>query len=269
MTDAEKMIRSRRSVRTFDGRELTAEDREKLCAFTAEVGNPYAEAMEFRLLQAKEHRLSCPVAVGTELYLGAKLKKGPHHNEAFGYSFEKAALYALSLGIGTVFIGGTMNRAAFEKAMELKEDEVLPCISPLGYPASRMSLRETMMRKGVSADGRAPFEELFFCGSFASPLTPEAAGKMRLPLEMVRLAPSAVNKQPWRVLLTDSAVHFYLKRSKSLKAGTIDMQRIDMGIALCHFELTAREAGMDVRFALNRPDTETAEGEEYIASYEF
>lgn len=46
-------------------------------------------------------------------------------------------LYAQSLGIGTVWIGGTMDRAAFEATMELGENEVMPCVSPLGYPAKK------------------------------------------------------------------------------------------------------------------------------------
>jgi len=114
-------------------------------------------------------------------------------------------------------------------------------MSPIGYPAGKMSLRESMMRMGIKADMRMVFEEQFFEGSFESPLTREKAGKLCRHLEMVRLAPSAVNKQPWRVVLTDGTVHFYLKRSKGFNCGTIDMQKIDMGIALCHFDLAAVE----------------------------
>ena len=41
--------------------------------------------------------------------------------EDFGYSFERFGLYAQSIGIGTVRIGGTMDRAVFERAMVLKQ----------------------------------------------------------------------------------------------------------------------------------------------------
>jgi len=54
-----------------------------------------------------------------------------------------------------------------------------------------MSVRETMMRKAIKADERLPFEELFFRGTFDTPLTMDRAGKLAIPLEMVRLAPSA------------------------------------------------------------------------------
>ncbi|MBQ8556007.1 MAG: nitroreductase family protein [Clostridia bacterium] len=268
MHDIDALVRGRRSVRTFEEKPVSQQDLEQLRAFMAQIGNPYGLPVAFRLLDAKRQNLTCPVVVGTDLYVGAKMKKAPYLNEAVGYSFELLVLYAQSLGIGTVWIGGTMDRAAFESAMELAEDEAMPCVSPLGYPAKKMSLRETMMRKGVKADDRMAFESLFFRNSFDVPLTKAEAAKLAHPLEMVRLAPSAVNKQPWRVVVTDRAAHFYLKRSRSFGGGTLDMQKIDMGIALCHFDLAAKEAGLAPRFVQAAPGIVTKDGEEYIASYQ-
>ncbi len=267
MDNIDALVRTRRSVRTFEEKPVSQQDLEKLQAFMAQISNPYGLPLKFKLLDGKQQKLSCPVVVGTELYVGAKMKKAPHLNEAFGYSFELLVLYAQSLGIGTVWVGGTMDRAAFENAMELTADEVMPCMSPLGYPAKKMSLRETMMRKGVKADDRMAFGEVFFDGSFGTPLTQERAGKLCHALEMVRLAPSAVNKQPWRVVLTDKAAHFYLKRSRGFNGGDIDMQKIDVGIAMCHFDLAAREAGFAPCFAQADPGITVKDGEEYIASY--
>ncbi|MBQ8174904.1 MAG: nitroreductase family protein [Clostridia bacterium] len=265
MDNMEKLVRERRSVRTFDGRELTAADKEKLCAYMETINNPYGLPIEFKLLP----KMGCPVVVGTDMYIGAKMKDASHSNEAFGYTFEKLVLYAQSLGIGTVWIGGTMDRGAFEKVMELSEDEVMPCVSPLGYPANKMSVREKIMRKGVKADSRFSFEEIAFWNDFNQPLTADAVGKLFLPIEMVRLAPSAVNKQPWRIVVMDGTLHFYLQRSKNFNGGRIDMQKIDMGIALCHFELTAKEQGIHTEFVIEEPNIPCKDGMEYIASYKF
>ena len=172
------------------------------------------------------------------------------------------------MGIGTVWIGGTMNRQAFKKAMNLGEDEIMPCVSPLGYPAGKMSVRESLMRKGVKADERLPFEALFFDAAFEIPLTPEKTGIFAEPLEAVTLAPSAVNKQPWRVVITDNAAHFYLKRSKGFGHDTgLDMQKIDIGIALCHFALTAKEKGLHLRFTQDDPMLKPDHDAEHIATY--
>ena len=66
----------------------------------------------------------------------------------------------------------------------------------------------------------------------------------------VRQGPSASNKQPWRILKSADRFHLYLQRTRGYRnvftrmAQVDDMQRIDMGIAMCHFELTARELGL-------------------------
>ena len=124
------------------------------------------------------------------------------------------------------------------------------------------------MRKSIRADERLPFEELYSDGSFENPLTAEKAGDLAQPLEMVRWAPSAVNKQPWRAAVCDGAVHFYLKRSKGFgHSATLDMQRIDVGIALCHFDLAAENSGLNPVFVLDDPGISTAADTEYIASF--
>ena len=263
-----ELIRTRRSVRTFDGREVSKEDLDKLSASMEKTENPYGIPVEYKFLNAKEQGLTCPVVSGTNLYMGAKVKRVPHAEEAFGYVVERLVLYAWSLGIGTVWIGGTMGRNAFERAMALGEDEMMPCVSPLGYPAKKMSLKESMMRKGVKADSRSAFEALFFDGSFDVPLTEEKAGRLAEPLKMVRRAPSAVNKQPWRVVVDKNAVHFYLKRTKGfISDATGDVQKIDLGIALYHFELAAKESNLNISFNINDPGIAADANTEYIASY--
>lgn len=261
-------IKTRRSVRTFNGQIAEASVLQQLLADPTAYSNPYGIPVAFKLLNAEEHGLVCPVVTGTDLYIGGKIKQQPHACAAFGYSFEMLVLQAQALGLGTVWLGGTMNRPAFEQAMDLDADEAMPCATPIGYTASKMSVRENLMRKAIKADERLPFAELFFDGDAATPLSQEKAGKLAMPLEMVRLAPSAVNKQPWRVIVSDGAAHFYCKRSKGFShGGALDMQMIDMGIALCHFSLTAKESALDVEFV--QQDPELAVDMEYVASYRY
>ena len=263
-----ELIRGRRSVRTYDGVPLTAEHRAALAAYMADIPTPWGITPAFRLLEAAEHGQKSPVVAGESMYFAGKMTRTAHAEEAYGFAFEQLVLYAWSLGIGTVWLGGTLNRDAFQKAMDLAPGEFMPCASPLGYPARKPSFRETLMRKGVGADSRLPFDTLFFAGDLRRPLTPEAAGPLARPLEAVRLAPSAVNKQPWRGVLAEDAVHFYLKRTKGLAgdASTGDLQKIDLGIALCHFFLTAEAEGLKPVLSLSDPGLETEADTEYIAS---
>ena len=194
-------IRARRSVRTFDETPLTPEDAAAVLSFAEKLETPYDIPITWKLLDAKRQGLKSPVIVGTDTFIAGKMPRVPHAEEAFGYAFEKVVLFAESRGIGTTWIAGTMDRPAFERAMDLRDGEVMPCVSPLGYPAKKMSMREAIMRKGIKADARLPFETLFYSGSFDTPLVSEAAGTLFDALEAVRLGPSAVNKQPWRVVV--------------------------------------------------------------------
>ena len=93
---------------------------------------------------------------------------------------------------------------------------------------------------------------------------------------MVRLGPSASNKQPWRVVKHDRYWRFYLRRTPGYREDLIkrildlcDLQRLDMGIAMCHFELAAREMGLKGKWIVEAvtdqyPDALT----EYIVSWE-
>jgi hypothetical protein len=46
-----------------------------------------------------------------------------------------------------------------------------------------------------------------------------------------------------------------------------DLQRVDMGIAMCHFELAIREFNLNGRWMIEEPEIKTAEGTEYIVSW--
>lgn len=263
------VIRKRRSVRTFSGEPLRPEDKQRLEEYVKSLVNPLGIPVEFRFLEAKEHGLSSPVIVGTDSYIAAKVSRVPQAEAAFGYCFEKFCLDAESIGVGTVMLASTMSRAAFEKAMEVKDTEVMLTVSPIGYPAEKMSVRETMMRKGVKANDRLPFETLFFDGSFEQSLTPERAGQFYDALEMVRLAPSAVNKQPWRIVVCGDTVHFYEKKAKAMSNSALgDIQKVDMGIAMVHFDLTLKEAGVNGCFVTKDPGFPLEDSMEYIVTYE-
>lgn len=264
---AKDMIRKRKSVRTFTGEPLKKADRAAINQFIQSSTNPFDVPVDFRLLDAKEYRLSSPVIVGADLYLAAKVKRCKHYEIGFGYSFEHVCLYAESLGVGTVMLAASLNRAAFEKAMDVHNDEVLPVASPVGYPAQKKSIRESLMRKGLKADERLPFEQLFFDKQYGKQLTASTAGIYVEALEMTRWAPSAGNKQPCRAVVSDDVIHFC--EEKSIKDSPLgDIQKVDVGIALAHFDLTMQEEGHNGRFVETDPGIALPENVKYVISYE-
>ena len=265
--DIMQAIKTRRSVRTFDSMTLAADDAKQIIECAKSAKNPYGMDVEFRLLDAKKDGLSSVVINGTDSFIAGKMTRAAHAEEAFGYTFEQVVLFAQTLGVGTTWIAGTMDRAAFERAMDLREGEVMPCVSPLGYPAKKMSVRETMMRKGIKADTRFAFEEVFFDETFNQPLAKEKAGRLEDALEAIRLAPSAVNKQPWRVVVCGNKVHFFEKKNVGFDDNKWDIQKVDMGIALCHFEMGAKQSGLNPVFEIQDPGLSLPENTRYIASF--
>ena len=119
------------------------------------------------------------------------------------------------------------------------------------------------------------WERLFFDGAFGVPLKRNAAGAFATVLEMVRIGPSASNKQPWRIVRVGEMWHLYLQRTpgyakrNQVLLGIADMQRIDMGITMCHFTLTAEELGLCGKWMVQEPAIEKPDAlTEYIASWE-
>ena len=52
-------IKARRSVRTFDGRMIDEDIKQKLLSYAGNIENPFGIPVEFKVLDAKEHGLVC------------------------------------------------------------------------------------------------------------------------------------------------------------------------------------------------------------------
>jgi len=197
-------------------------------------GNPHDPEMRFGLLAADGYGF---IQDASGFVVGA-LKAGKQDLEAYGYRLEQIVLAATDLGLGTCWLGGTFNKSAFARKIALQAGERIPAILAIGLMDDETQARQGVIRQRVNGHKRIPWEELLHAGIYAT------------ALEMVRVAPSASNKQPWRIVQVESAFHFYLQRTpgyRSLMTRLVridDMQRLDMGITMCHFELTARELGL-------------------------
>ena len=121
-------------------------------------------------------------------------------------------LQATARGLGTCWLGGFFNRGGFARVLGLRAEESLPAVIAVGRPAGREGLVDLAFHLATASRSRRPWSALFFDGRADRPLEPEAAGPWREPLEMVRLAPSANNRQPWRVV-REGAERFHFCRA--------------------------------------------------------
>lgn len=255
MTPVSDIIRRRFSCRSYENKPLD-DDLFRTFRQAVEATKPglLGNAPRFVLLEMDELPRDAWKKLGTygviqnaRLYLAGMIHPAPMATVDYGYCKEKLILKATELGLGTCWLGGTFAISAFGRAAGMRRNELMPTVSPVGYAAGRRSLTDRLLRGFAGSDHRLPWPELFFQGSAATPLSAGEAGPYAEALENVRLAPSASNKQPWRIILEPerNAFSFYLSRSAGYRhLRDVSLQEIDMGIALCHFDLTIKALGI-------------------------
>ncbi len=277
------LIRRRYSVRRYQDRPIAAQTQSDLYARLETIQRgPLGTPLRLQLVAAAEGDSQALRGLGTYGFirnpagfiLGA-VQSGAHAMEDFGYAMELAVLEATALGLGTCWLGGTYARSSFAIRFKPLKGEVMPAAVAAGY-AEADSRTNDPLRGLTRAENRRLWPDMFFEGGFDQSLPRSAAGEYAWALEMLRLAPSASNKQPWRVVHEAGVWHFYCQRTPGYGKGTLlfsalglaDLQRLDIGIAMCHFELTARERGLGGAWAdadpgLALPDPLTF----YVASW--
>ncbi len=279
----EQLIKQRFSCRSYLNQPVEEQTRLRLADYTASLQTgPFGARMRFELVAAREDDQKALKNLGTYGFIKGEtgfiigvMRDDEKNLEDFGYLMESIILFATDIGLGTCWLGGTFTKSSFSERVSPRPGELIPAVSSVGYCAKKPRRLGTLIRNRAGADRRLSWEKLFFDSRFGVPLSRKAAGDYATALEMVRWGPSASNKQPWRVVKNRNIWHFYLQRTPGyrqqwlVKLFTVaDMQRIDMGIAMCHFELMARDHGLDGRWEIIAPDIEkTEELTEYTVSW--
>jgi hypothetical protein len=277
-----EIIEKRFSCRTYLEEPIAVEKQLLLRAYMEKLQlGPLGTALRFDLLAAEEKDRTALRGLGTygaikgaSGFIVGTMCPGVRNLEDFGYRLEQIVLYTSDLGLGTCWLGGNFTRSSFAKKIAASSEERIPAVISTGSFVDEAKARQASLRQMVGADSRLPWEDLFFDGKFGAILTQEKAGAYTVPLEMLRLGPSASNKQPWRVILTGSSFHFYLQRTKGYPPGVFkallrleDLQRVDLGIAMSHFELTASELGLKGHWSVQPPIAKPDATCEYTVSW--
>lgn len=140
-----------------------------------------------------------------------------------GIIMEHIVIWLTQHGIASCWLGGTFSRSEAAALAHLKTDEKMPAVVAYGTAATNESMMSRVMKWAVKSKQRKPFDELFEVS---------AVSPFREALEMMRRAPSSLNKQPWRAVETQNGIDFYV-------AENTDSNRLDLGIGLSNFTLAA------------------------------
>lgn len=153
--------------------------------------------------------------------------------ESVGYVGEAFVLEATALGLGTCWVSGFFRPAAAAGHIPLEPGERILAVTPVDEALRALTFEEKTMKAFVKASSRRPLESLILSGEANE-------AWQRRALEAARLAPSAVNRQPWRFRLEPGLIAVAADGDTS--AGG-DAKRLDCGIAMLHLELGARAEG--------------------------
>lgn len=194
---------------------------------------------------------------GASGFIVGAMDKNVCNLEDYGYLLEEIILYATDFGLGTCWLGGSFYKSNFSARINTKDNEIVPAVVSVGYTTEKRGLIDNIIRSVADSKSRKDWNSLFFEDHFAKPLTEKTAGKYSPVFDMVRMSPSASNKQPWRIVkeYNSNNFHFFLSRTKGYAKPKLfsDLQRVDMGIAMCHFEQGCKEKGLNGNWELSNP----------------
>lgn len=275
-----EIIQNRISVRSYESRDIPVQIIKEIENFSASISGLFNGQIRIKIVHVptlqKDVELKLGtygVIRGTNYFIAAAHEKGKLNLVNAGYILEQIVLFATSLGLGTCWLAGTFNRSAFSQAMQLQTGEVLPVIIALGYPqVQKLHLIDSVFRTFAKSRTRKPWDQIFFDEDFETPLAQSGAGLYANAFEMLRWAPSASNKQPWRILKKGNEFHFYIYRPlpKNKKIPFSNLPFLDLGIGLSHFELSANELGLKGEWQIKKPQVELLpEQLTYVVSWSF
>ena len=159
----------------------------------------------------------------------------PNMQEKMGYTGEAAVLEATSLGLGTCWVALTYNARAVKSIIKLEKDEKVICVSPVGHTTEQWFFEENVLSGFGSNHQRKPL--LSMVDGLPQAQWPRWA---RAAVEAARLAPSAVNRQPWGFDVQERSITLSVKsRGPQFNVN----MRLDCGIAMLHLELGAMSCG--------------------------
>ena len=270
-TSVLEIIKKRRSVRTYGTKKV---EKEKKQIIKNEMKNLKGNNFRFELIDIdfeKGLKLGTYGMIkGASTFMIGILDKNSAYDKDvavdFGYALEQIILKATDIGLGTCWLAATFNIKDIMKIISLDDKEQVVMISPVGY-GDKIRGMEKLARFAAKSDKRKPWEELFFNQDFNTSLSKDEAGEYAPSLDMVRLAPSAANKQPWRILKINNSYDIYtVKTSFSEKEGQkINITYNDIGIAKVHFEYAAKEKGLKGNWI--KKDSSKQEKFTYVCSW--
>jgi nitroreductase len=221
-----KTIFKRKSIRKYD---LTPLDERTLAEIIAHISalKPVDDniKIEMKIVSQKDVKGLLSAKAPHYIAIFSEVKDGYLTN--VGFMLQQMDLFLSSNGIGSGWQG--IPKPTKEILNSSKLEFVI--LLAFGKP------KELLHRENISEFKRKSLKEIT-----------NIKGADEL-LEPARLAPSAMNNQPWFFAGDDSTIHAFCAKSNLITSFMFEkMNKISMGIAICHLWIAAKHFGKDVEF---------------------
>ena len=193
-----RVIEKRRSRRAFDLKPLEATVLSQIARVCADF-RPFSDARAAIITELPEKVFKGAIgpygrikgAPAFIAFIGNM--DSPNVWEQVGYTGEGIILEAEALNLATCWVAGFFKPKVVASLTEIGNGERVLAVTPIGYAARSHSLEERVMTGfGLSHRRR------HLSGLVTGLPEPEWPQWVKPALEAARLAPSAVNRQPWR-----------------------------------------------------------------------
>lgn len=214
-------IIKRKSIRHFEDRTIPVDVINTILDYARNV-EALNESIDINIeiVECNRNVFSAPYYVA----LYSEIKNG--YAENAGYIMQQIVMYLTAMGLGTcyqVFVGNVAKRDATGKHRVItvafgytKEDIFRDALT-----ASRLTQEEICIFK------EKPNNNIF---------------KL---IEAIRMSPSSMNSQPWRIVVYKNHIHLFSKKAVIPKHDTVT--RINIGIAIANLSMAADNQWIDIK----------------------
>ena len=217
------MITKRKAIRTYTAIPLSPEVLEDILSFAAKATPLFPEFKTiFRVFNRKDIACVCPLSAPH--YLAIYSERSPDADLNCGFILQQVDLYLSSKGLGACWLGMARPHES------MIENAPFVILLSFGNPA------ETVHRTSTEQFKRKPL------GEMSSP------GVLPEYIQGMRLAQSAMNKQPWFFSGDAHSCRAFSVKGKGLINIGEGWRFVDIGIALANLYVMALSDGHTVSF---------------------
>ncbi len=280
-----KVMEKRKSVRDFDKKSLSSKDRELYLDILENVPKLYEGAeVSYKFFDDKKEFYELfdgiagynGVLIEAPQYLVIYSEDSEKGYMAGGYAAERIVLKLAENEIGTCWISTNNNEKLINEKIGLEAGQSVVSILALGYAKNNIKISgifsknrkggyrhvDAKVNKGEESS-RLSATEIVYMDKWGENISFEELEKYGMAESMyyMRLAPSSLNRQPWRFVIVKDGVVLFIREDEY---DDNKLSFTEAGIAMLYFETAMSADGISGKWDLNYDGDRLSAPENYL-----